>query len=288
MGMPSTMVRVVTGLAGWRALALAVALLPVAAAPETPAPGPLHIIGSESAGGCIAGAVRLPESGPGFITIHLGRSAFWGAPQTIAGVETLGQEAQAAGLGTLYVEDIARPRGGPLPGGHMAHQLGLDVDIGLDTSKKPALTPTTRETVELPSLVSADQRGTDPARWGPDAIALLKLAAALPGVDRVLVNPAIKRQLCNDVTTDRFWLRFIRPWWGHAAHMHIHFKCPEGQVDCVQQAPPPPGDSCDATLLWWFDQLDAPPAPAGSAGHAKPPPKPPAACLAVMQAQAAP
>jgi len=234
--------------------------------------------------------VRLPESGPGFATIHLGRSAFWGAPQTIAGVETLGREAQAAGFGTLYVEDISRPRGGPLPGGHVAHQLGLDVDIGLDTTQKPALTPATRETVELPSLVSADQRGVDPARWGPDAIALLKLAAGLPGVDRVLVNPAIKRQLCSDVRTDprqpdSGWLRLIRPWWGHAAHMHIHFRCPEGQTDCVQQAPPPAGDGCDATLQWWFEQLDAPPAPPGPV---KPPPRPPAACLAVMQAAAAP
>jgi len=258
-------------------------LLLAAAAPQTPAPGPLHIIGSEGpGGGCIAGAVRLPESGPGFTTIHLGRSAFWGAPQTIEGVEILGREAQAAGLGTLYVEDIAAPRGGRLAGGHGAHQLGLDVDIGLDASRKPALTPATRETVELPSLVAADQRGIDPARWSVDEITLLKLAAGLPGVDRVLVNPAIKRQLCTDVSaTDRAWLRFIRPWWGHAAHMHIHFKCPDGQPDCVQQAPPPQGDGCDATLQWWFDQLDAPPAKPGPA-HA--PARPPAACAAVMQA----
>jgi penicillin-insensitive murein endopeptidase len=258
---------------------------PTTPAPTTPAPGPLHIIGSETTGGCIAGAQRLPASGPGFTTIHLGRSAFWGAPQTLAGVETLGSEALQAGLGTLYVEDIAAPRGGPLAGGHAAHQLGLDVDIGLDTAPKPALTPVTRETVELPSLVRADGRGVDPARWGAGTIALLKLAAGLPGVDRVLVNPAIKQQLCNDVSTDRAWLRLIRPWWGHTAHMHIHFRCPPGQADCVQQAPPPQGDGCDATLRWWFDQLDAPPAPPGPA---RAPPKPPAACLAVMQAPATP
>jgi penicillin-insensitive murein endopeptidase len=266
-------------------LAVPFAVLLAAAGPvaDAPAPGPLHIIGSETAGGCIAGAERLPASGPGFETIHLDRSSFWGAPQTIAGIETLGRQAQAAGLGTLYVEDISRPRGGPMAGQHVAHQLGLDVDIGLDTTLKPALTPQTRETVALPSLVRADQRGVDPVRWGPDTVALLKLAATLPGVDRVLVNPAIKRQLCTDVTTDRGWLRLIRPWWGHAAHMHIHFRCPAGQPDCVDQAPPPAGDGCDATLQWWFDQLDAPPSPPGPA---KPPPKPPAACLAVMQAQA--
>jgi penicillin-insensitive murein endopeptidase len=266
-------------------LAALAAATPDTTAPDTPAPGPLRIIGSETAaGGCIAGAVRLPESGPGFTTIHLDRSSFWGAPVTIAGVETLGREAQEAGLGTLYIDDIARPRGGKLPG-HAAHELGLDADIGLDTSPKIPLTPQTRETVQLPSLVRADQRGVDPARWSQDTIALLKLAAALPGVDRILVNPAIKRQLCTDVTTDRAWLRLIRPWWGHEAHMHIHFRCPPGQPECVDQPPPPPGESCDATLQWWFDQLDQPAEPAGPA---KPPPKPPAACAAVMQARVAP
>ncbi|MBS0562519.1 MAG: penicillin-insensitive murein endopeptidase, partial [Proteobacteria bacterium] len=175
----------------------------------------------------------------------------------------------------------ARPRGGPLPGGHAAHQIGLDADIGLDTLPKPALTPTTRETVELPSMVRPDGRGTDPAHWNAGTVTLLKLAATLPGVDRVLVNPAIKQQLCTDVTTDRSWLRLIRPWWGHAAHMHIHFRCPAGQAECADQAPPPAGDGCDSTLAWWFEQLGAPPAP-----HRPPKPKPPPppACYAIMRA----
>ena len=262
-----------------RLLRLILPLFLVAAAPG-PAPGPLRIIGGPTTGGCIAGAVRLPEQGTGFQTIHLGRSSFWGAPQTIAAVESLAAEAHAAGLGDLYVEDISRPRGGPLPGGHVAHQIGLDVDVGLDPSPKPALTPETRETVELPSMVSADQRGTDPAHWSPDVVTLLHLAATLPGVDRILVNAAIKRQLCTTVTGDRTWLRLIRPWYDHAAHMHIHFRCPEHQPDCVQQSPPPAGDGCDATLQWWFDQLNAPPKPSPSHG----PPPPPAACAAIFAA----
>ena len=65
-----------------------------------PAPGPLHIIGGPTTGGCIAGAVSLPPEGPGFQTIHLDRSAFWGAPHTIAHLEQLGREATAAGLPT--------------------------------------------------------------------------------------------------------------------------------------------------------------------------------------------
>jgi penicillin-insensitive murein DD-endopeptidase len=253
--------------------------LSVAAGRDTPAEGPLHIIGGQAAG-CIAGAVRLPADGTGFQTIHLARSSFWGAPTTIARIKTLGEQAHAAGLGDLYVEDISRPRGGPLPGGHLSHQLGLDADVGLDVRPKHALTAAEREAVELPSLVRSDQRGVDPARWTPDEITLLRLAASLPEVDRILINPAIKRQLCEEVRGDRSWLRLLRPWYDHSAHMHIRFRCPADQHDCVQAAPPPPGDGCDATLRWWFDRLDVPPKPSPPY---RPPPLPDA-CKAVMAA----
>ena len=116
-----------------------------------------------------------------------------------------------------------------MPGGHLSHQLGLDVDVGLDVTPKRALTAVERETVELPSLVRADRRGVDPARWTADQVTLLHLAANLPEVDRILINPAIKRQLCEEVRGDRAWLRLMRPWYGHAAHMHIRFRCPAGQ-----------------------------------------------------------
>jgi penicillin-insensitive murein endopeptidase len=261
-----------------RAIVLGLCLLAAAAAAPDPAPAPVHIIGGPATGGCIAGAVRLPARGPGFETIHLDRSSFWGAPQTIAGIETLAADAAAAGLPELLVEDISKPRGGPMPGGHVAHQIGLDVDVGLDMRPRPPMTAAERESVELPSLVRPDQTGIEPSRWSPSVIALLHLAATLPGVDRVLVNPAIKRQLCLDVTGDRSWLRLIRPWYGHAAHMHISFRCPADQADCVPLAPPPAGDGCDATLQWWFDQLNAPPKPAVPY---KPPPLP-AACKAIL------
>jgi penicillin-insensitive murein DD-endopeptidase len=147
-------------------------------------------------------------------------------------------------------------------------------------TNKSGLTPAQRETVELPSMVRADQLGVDQARWTPGQITLLHLAAGLPEVDRILINPAIKRQLCDEVKGDRSWLRLMRPWYDHSAHMHIRFRCPADQHDCIQAAPPPPGDGCDATLQWWFDQLSAPPKPA-QPYH---PPALPAACKAVMAA----
>ena len=237
-----------------------------------------RIVGGPGAG-CIAGAVELPAEGPGYETIRMSRSWFWGHPETIAGVRLLAARAQSAGIPTLYMNDISKPRGGPFPGVHASHMLGLDADVWLDVRPKPAMTPAKREAVEVQSLVRPDGRGVEAGVWSPLDVTLIKLATGLPGVDRVLVNPAIKKQLCADAGPDREWLRRVRPWYGHTAHMHIHFRCPAGQTECRDQAPPPPGDGCDASLQWWFDQLDAPPKPAG------PPPAParlPAACAAIM------
>jgi penicillin-insensitive murein endopeptidase len=256
-------------------------LLPVLAAmgaTNGPVEGPLHIIGGPNTGGCIAGAVDLPPDGPGFQTIHLDRSAFWGAPQTIAHLERFGQEAAEAGLPTLLIEDISRARGGPMPGGHVSHQIGLDADVGLDMQPRPPLLAAQRNSIELRSMVRADGRDIDPAAWSPRVTTLLRMAAGLPDVDRILVNPAIKQRLCREVTGDRSWLHLIRPWYGHAAHMHIRFRCPAGQADCVQAPPPPPGDGCDATLQWWFDQLDQPAAPP----RPYHPPPLPVACKAIL------
>jgi penicillin-insensitive murein endopeptidase len=258
---------------------MALLLAAAAPAPDVPAPGPVRVIGNQNAG-CIAGAVRLPDTAPGLQTIRLSKSAFWGHPATIAALERLGAEAQAAGLPDLYMDDISAPRGGPLRGGHFSHQMGIDADVWLDIEPPhPLLAPADREAIEPPGLVRPDGHAVDPARWRPGHLALLRLAAGLPRVDRIFVNPAIKKQVCAEATGDRAWLRLLRPWWGHASHMHIRFLCPADQPACVQAPPPPAGDGCDASLDWWFAQLDAPPRPAA------PPPKPPplpAACRPIL------
>jgi len=261
-------------------LAVLALLAPIAAAVAQPA-APARVVGGPG-GGCIAGAVQLPADGPGYQTIRASQSSFWGHPDTIAALRTLGVRAQAAGLPTLYMNDISRPHGGPMAGIHASHQLGLDADVWLDVLPKPALDAAARDRVEIASLVTPDGRGVDPARWSTAHATLLRLAAGLPGVDRLLVNPAIKQQLCRKPMADRAWLRLIRPWYGHAAHVHIHFRCPADQPECRDQAPPPPGDGCDASLAWWFEQLDAPPKPPSPP---RPPPPLPAACLAIMAGQ---
>ena len=266
-----------------RLLLVFAAMLVMAAAPTTPAPGPAWIIGTGDAG-CIQGAMRLPDTAPGMQTIRLSKSTFWGHPFVVQSLQTLALEARAAGLPDLYMNDISLPRGGPFAGIHASHQRGVDADVWLDVVGPHPIRPVAeREAIEPISLVRPDGRAIDPTLWRPEHVTLIRLGASLPGVDRVLVNPAIKKQLCAVATGDRGWLRRVRPWYGHAAHMHLHFRCPFGQKDCVDQPPPPAGDGCDASLDWWFTHLDKPPPPTPSA----PPPKPkplPAACRALLEA----
>ena len=269
-------------------LLLPVLLVAVAASPQpppqTPAPGPVRVIGNAD-GGCIAGAVRLPDTAPGLQTIRLGHSSFWGHPDTVAALLDLGRRAQAAGMPDIYMGDLSGPRGGPLQGGHVSHQMGLDADVYLDLSPRPALTAAQREALEPPSFVRPDGRDVVAERWTAQQTALLRIAVGLPGTDRVLVNAAIKRHLCNTVTGDRTWLRFVRPWYGHASHMHIHFKCPPGQPLCpAGPPPPPPGDGCDASLHWWFDLLDHPAPPPAKPAAPRKPPHLPEACHAIFEA----
>ncbi|MCX7384110.1 MAG: penicillin-insensitive murein endopeptidase [Alphaproteobacteria bacterium] len=262
----------------------AAGLFLAAAGPTTPAPGPVQIIGN-SGGGCIQGAVRLPDDAPGLQTVRVGKSNFWGHPDTIDRLLQLARTASAAGLPDLYMGDLSNPRGGPMPGGHVSHQMGIDADVYLDINPHPRLPVAARENLEPPSLVRPDGRAVDQSRWRPEHATLLRMATQLPGVDRVLVNAAIKKQLCTTVSGERGWLRMIRPWYGHASHMHISFLCPAGQAECPPRpAPPPPGDGCDASLQWWFDRLDAPPKPAPPVTKPPRPPALPAACIAMLKA----
>ncbi len=184
------------------------------------------------------------------------------------------------GLPTLYINDFSRPRGGPTGGLHASHMTGLDADVSLDVTPKPRLSAADRDRIEPISLVTPSGYGVDPAFWQPGDVTLIRLAAELPGVDRVLVNPAIKAELCREAGPgDAAWLHKVRPWWGHRAHMHIHFLCPPGQDECRDLAPIPAGTGCEPRPCSGGSTRSAsqhlPVAPAR-------PPALPAACRAIL------
>ncbi len=249
-----------------------------AAAPG-PTPGPARIIGTTNLG-CIGGAARLPPEGPGWQAVRLSRNRHWGHPALVEAVQRLAGQARSKGFPILWVGDMGQPRGGPMPYGHASHQAGLDVDIWLDLTAKPAdLSVTARETIEVATLVLPDETDVNGSFTAQHA-ALIRLAAELPGVDRVLVNHAIKRALCRRHGGEA-WLRHVRPWRGHDSHMHIRLRCPPGQHDCRDIPPPPPGDGCDASLDWWLTEEARRPRPRPPG----PPPAMPAACTALLQAR---
>ncbi len=251
----------------------------------SPAAGPARSIG-EYTKGCLAGGVALPADGPNWEVMRPSRNRAWGHPALIAFVERLAAKLPTeAGWPGLLVGDVGQPRGGPMLTGHASHQIGLDADIWLTPMPGRRLDRAEREEMSARDVVAADGDGVDPAAWTPQHASLLKAAAREPGVARIFVNPAIKRELCREAGADRAWLARIRPWWGHSYHFHVRLSCPAGDPECRDQAPPPPGDGCGKELAWWFTPEARHPPPS----HARPllladlPP----ACAGLVGAQSA-
>ncbi|MEM9048863.1 MAG: penicillin-insensitive murein endopeptidase [Pseudomonadota bacterium] len=229
-------------------------------AQQSPAEGDALAIGSY-ARGCLLGAVELPESGPHWQAMRLSRNRNWAHPEAVAFVTRLARFAHSVGWEGLFIGDVSQPRGGPMLTGHRSHQIGLDVDIWMRPPERLGLSRATRETLSSISVRSADHRSVTRA-WTDSHRAILRAAAQDPAVARIFVTAAAKRAMCEATAAgDRAWLRKIRPWWGHHFHFHVRLHCPQGSPACINQAPPPPGSGCDASLDWWFstEALNPPP-----------------------------
>ncbi len=209
--------------------------------------------------GCLAGAVQLPETGPTWQAMRLSRNRNWGHPDLVAFIERLSRKAaRMRGWKGLYVGDMSQPRGGPMLTGHASHQIGLDVDIWMRPAKRLNLTRAERETMSSISMRRAGGAYVN-RNWTRQHMKLIRAAARDPAVARIFVFPGAKVQMCKDAKGDRSWLRKVRPWWGHHYHFHVRLACPKGLRDCVDQAPPPPGDGCAEAQKWVDDILNPPP-----------------------------
>ena len=182
-------------------------------------PAPTHqearSIGFYSAG-CLAGGTALPISGPAWQVMRLSRNRNWGHPTLIRFLENLALEVHNAGIWNgLLISDMSQPHGGPMSTGHASHQIGLDADIWLRPMPKREPTLAEREEMMSTNVVARDRLDVDPTKWMPRHGALIKAAALDAQVERIFVNPAIKKALCRETTGDRKWLHKVRPWWGH-------------------------------------------------------------------------
>jgi penicillin-insensitive murein endopeptidase len=229
---------------------------------STPTAGPAQAIGSYERG-CLSGAIALPADGPNWQVMRPSRSRAWGHPVLITFLERLAQKLPGeASWPGLLVGDIAQPRGGPMLTGHGSHQIGLDADIWLTPMPNRRLSSAERDRISATDVVAGDGMDIDQRAWRPQHRLLLEAVAREPLVERVFVNPAIKRALCREGGPERAWMAKIRPWWGHNYHFHVRLSCPSGNPQCHGQAPPPPGDGCGKELDWWFtEEALHPPSP---------------------------
>ena len=206
--------------------------------------------------GCLAGAVRLPETGPHWQAMRLSRNRNWGHPDAIAFIKTLARKAASEpGWNGLYIGDISQPRGGPMISGHRSHQLGLDVDIWMRRAHNLALSKDARESISSVSMRRKNGAFIN-KNWTTAHHNILKAAAQDPKVARIFVFPGAKVAMCNTARGNRSRLRKIRPWWGHHEHFHVRLRCPKNMASCQNQAAPPPGDGCEGAQAWVNDILN--------------------------------
>jgi len=239
--------------------------------------------------GCLQGGVELPNSGPNWQVMRLSRNRNWGHPSLVRFLEKFAPlAAKATGWKGILVGDMAQPRGGPLPFGHMSHQIGLDVDIWFMPMPDHKLSKEERENISAINVVADDWLNINPKVWTPQHIAFIKTAAQQPEVERVLVNAAIKKELCRVEGSDHGWMSKVRPWYGHHDHIHVRLKCPEGSPNCRKQPPVPDDDGCSSKALgYWFSDKVLHPKP-----RVGPPARPltmadlPPACKSVLAAPA--
>ncbi len=243
-----------------------------------PAAGQALVIGSAAAG-CVRGAEALALDGENYQVLRPSRHRNWGHPSTIRFVRDLSAAAGGVGIAGVLVADMGQPRGGPMPSGHASHQNGLDVDIWFRLAPQHL----GRAELEDPTPVEMVKGGdVDPATWTPAQARLVELAARAPEVERIFVNPAIKRAMCRAAPAagDRDWLRKLRPWWGHDEHFHVRLVCPPDSPDCEVQKPIPEGDGCGDELESWLVKPTSPAPPSKPHVQARPLP---AACRVVLK-----
>lgn len=187
--------------------------------------------------GCLQGGVALPVNGPTWQVMRVSRNRNWGHPSLVRFLEKFAPAAaKATGWNGILVGDMAQPRGGPTPYGHRSHQTGLDVDVWFMPMPGHTLSAEEREKTSAINLVADDWKRVNPKTWTPQHAAFIKTAAEQPGVERVLVNAAIKKEMCRvDSYRKSDWMARVRPWYAHHDHIHVRLECPADSPSCRGQ-----------------------------------------------------
>ncbi|PIE45324.1 MAG: penicillin-insensitive murein endopeptidase [Gammaproteobacteria bacterium] len=216
---------------------------------KTPTTGLSESVGGY-ANGCMTGAISLPASGEGYVDMRRYRNRYYGQPQLIEFIKALGQFTLKTHGRKHLIGDLSQPRGGKMNFGHSSHQIGLDVDIWMQTIKHQSSVNPYRD---MKTIVDKANGTIVSGRIEKPTRDALHFAATYPAVARIFVNPVVKKSLCQ-TESDTSWLRKIRPWWGHDQHFHVRLQCPQGSSLCKNQKPIPQGSGCNEGLYHWVQE----------------------------------
>jgi len=203
--------------------------------------------------GCIDGAVKLPEKGVGYIAANYNNNRLYGHPKLIKLIEETSITMKEKYGKTILIGDLGQARGGPAPlktSAHRSHQNGLDVDIWYRNINKDNIT---EEDVYPQTVLSFFKNKLSNKHWNESHVELLKYVAQQNDVERILLNPHVKKAMCSQYSNEK-WIHKLRPWWGHHKHFHVRLKCPKNDITCKKQDPVPNEDSCGEPLNWWFSK----------------------------------
>ncbi len=153
----------------------------------------------------------------------------------------------------LLIADLSKNNGGPTLMLHSSHQTGLDADIWYRLySQKQNLSQTDIEDLKPIDMVSKDG-STMGELWSSENEEILKTFAQNDKIERIFVNPIIKKNFCTKFKSED-WQKKIRPWWGHNEHFHVRLKCPDNSPDCTMKGQAIKDDGCGKDLDWWFSE----------------------------------
>lgn len=202
------------------------------------------------ANGCMEGGKTLPQSGEGYLDMRRHRNRYYGQPELITFIEALGKHTYQRYNKKHLIGDLSQPRGGRMNFGHTSHQVGLDVDIWMQTlPSKQSVDPYQ----PMQTIVNKASGQLIKTHLDPVIRDALYFAATYPQTARIFVNPVVKQYLCQ-TELETTWLRKLRPWWGHDEHFHVRLTCPATATDCHNQKPVPEGDGCHENLSNWVKE----------------------------------
>lgn len=205
-------------------------------------------VGYYSAGKLNSG-VNLPESGPGYMRLFLQRNRGWGTEEMISMIikSSADMNKKFPNMDRLQVGDISKNGGGDVSDLHSSHQNGQDAD--LTYYRKNQIEQSSHyingfsENMVINNRLS---KNFDTARnWE-----FIKRLHEHGEVQRIFVDPIIKKELCRFARTRNELIRYddilrsLRHLENHGDHMHVRLKCPPNARECVAQEDPPSGTGC--------------------------------------------